>query len=69
MEQLKQIIDGPDFADSTRIYMLGGSRGAMMSYMLLRKVDWIKVVASTTEVSDVRDFMAGKMIMGRLSNL
>lgn len=40
-----------------------------MSYMLLRKVDWIKVVASTAEVSDVRDFMAGKMIMGRLSNL
>ena len=42
VQQLSVIIDSLDCADSTKIYMLGGSRGAMMSYMLLRRASWIK---------------------------
>lgn len=58
VEQLKEIIDALDSADSSKVYMLGGSRGAMMSYMLLRKVGWIKAVASIAGVSDVKDFVS-----------
>lgn len=40
--ELKRLIDGLTDADSKRIGMYGISRGGMMTYMALAKVDWIK---------------------------
>lgn len=41
---LKSIIDQYDKIDSGNIGMLGGSRGGMMTFLTLKKVNWIKAI-------------------------
>lgn len=43
---LKDFIDSDSLCDSNRIGMLGYSRGGLMAYNILTKVDWIKAVAT-----------------------
>jgi dipeptidyl aminopeptidase/acylaminoacyl peptidase len=50
---LKLVIDELDEADSTNIGMLGGSRGGMMTYLSLAKVDWIKTAIIEAGVTNV----------------
>jgi dipeptidyl aminopeptidase/acylaminoacyl peptidase len=45
MLNLKDILDQYDRADSTKIGMFGASRGGMMAYMALKRVDWLEAVA------------------------
>jgi len=43
---LKDILDQIPQADTNNIFMMGVSRGAMMTYMAMAKVDWIKAGAT-----------------------
>lgn len=40
-------------ADSSRIGMLGGSRGGMMTYLSLARVDWLKAAVSIAGIADL----------------
>jgi len=50
---LKKLIETHPRADARRIGMYGISRGGMMTYMALRKVKWIKAVATIAGMSDL----------------
>lgn len=45
MLNLKDILDQYDRVDSSKIGMFGASRGGMMTYIALKRVDWLKAVA------------------------
>lgn len=44
--ELKKLIDTLDGADQKKIGMFGESRGGMMTYLSLQKVDWIKAAVT-----------------------
>lgn len=50
---LKKIINNLPFVDEKRIGMVGGSRGGMMTYLTLSKVNWIRAAVSIAGVSDL----------------
>lgn len=50
---LKKLIDAHPRADSRRIGMYGISRGGMMTYMVLRKVKWVKAAATIAGLSNL----------------
>jgi dipeptidyl aminopeptidase/acylaminoacyl peptidase len=44
---LKKILDTYQYSDSSRIAMIGDSRGGMMTYMVMSQVDWVKTAIIT----------------------
>jgi dipeptidyl aminopeptidase/acylaminoacyl peptidase len=59
---LQKILEVYDRADESRIGMLGGSRGGMMTYIALAQVDWIKAAvirAGPTDLCDIDTFRQG----------
>jgi len=50
---LYPILEQLSLADTTRIGMFGGSRGGMMTYLCLTKVDWIKCAVSIAGASNL----------------
>lgn len=52
---LYDLLEGDPRADISRLGMFGGSRGGMMTYMLLREVSWIKAAATMAGSADLID--------------
>ncbi|MGL5831526.1 MAG: alpha/beta hydrolase family protein, partial [Candidatus Altimarinota bacterium] len=51
----KEIIDHHPAADSSKIGAWGGSRGGMMTYLLMKKVNWLKAAVTRAGLADVYD--------------
>ena len=56
---LKNIINQYNLADNSRVGISGGSRGGLMVYQMLRKVDWLKgaiIFAAPTNIAEVYSY-------------
>jgi dipeptidyl aminopeptidase/acylaminoacyl peptidase len=52
---LYDLLARDDRADETRIGMYGASRGGMMTYLLLRRVSWVKTAVTLGGSAELRD--------------
>lgn len=50
---LKPILSSYPYADSDNIGMIGGSRGGLMTYMILSRVDWLKAAVIFAAPSNI----------------
>ena len=53
--RLYDLLKEDPYADVSRIGVLGGSRGAVMTYLLMKRVSWVKAAVVMSGVSNLLD--------------